>query len=124
MYRYNSTVGYSTREYAVAVHALNNLNQYAASYYHRINENLEASGKAVWSNKDVAMTGVSLEVGAKLRLDPTAFVKGKITNSGLLSASYTQQIRRGVRVNIGAAIDTNRLNENAHKVGLALTFEN
>lgn len=85
---------------------------------------MEASGKAVWSNKDTAMTNVTLEVGAKLRLDSTAFVKGKITNAGLLSTSYTQEIRQGVRINIGAAIDTNRLNENAHKVGLALTFEN
>lgn len=122
MSRYNATLGFSARDYAVAIHALNNLDQYAASYYHRVSENLEASGKASWTNKGV--NAVALEVGAKLHLDPTAFVKGKITNLGVVGVSYTQLLRPGVKVNIGAAVDTSRLNENAHRLGLALTFEN
>jgi voltage-dependent anion channel protein 2 len=83
---------------------------------------LETSGKVNWSNKGTH--AVALEVGAKLRLDNTAFVKGKITNVGLLHCSYTQLIRPGVKINIGAAVDTSRLDENAHKMGIALTFEN
>ena len=83
---------------------------------------MEASGKANWSSKGANVVG--LEVGAKLLLDPTSFVKGKITNLGLVGASFTQLIRPGVKINIGAAIDTSRLNENAHKLGIALTFEN
>lgn len=83
---------------------------------------MEASGKANWSNKGSNL--VTLEVGAKLHLDPTAFVKGKITNNGVVGASYTQIVRPGVKVNIGAAVDTGRLNENAHKVGIAVAFEN
>lgn len=106
----------------MAIHAVNNLNNYSASYYHRVSHTLEASGKANWSNKGSNL--VALEVGAKLHLDPTAFVKGKITNNGVVGASYTQIVRPGVKVNIGAAVDTSRLNENAHKVGVALTFEN
>lgn len=87
-----------------------------------MSENLEASGKASWSNKGV--NAVALEVGAKLHLDSTAFVKGKITNVGVVGVSYTQLLRPGVKVNIGAAVDTSRLHENAHRLGLALTFEN
>ncbi|GAN09528.1 voltage-dependent ion-selective channel [Mucor ambiguus] len=121
--RYHGAIGYSTREYAIAVHATNNMSQYTASYYHRVNPDLEASGKAIWSNK-ASINGVALEVGAKLRLDSTSFVKGKITNSGVVGASFTQLVRPGVKINIGAAVDTNRLNENAHKLGVALTFEN
>jgi voltage-dependent anion channel protein 2 len=98
------------------------LSHYTASYYHRVSESLEASGKASWSDKGTH--NVALEVGAKLKLDSTAFVKGKITNIGLVGVSYTQLVRPGVKANIGAAIDTSRLNENAHKVGVALTFEN
>ncbi|GAA5817101.1 hypothetical protein MFLAVUS_010641 [Mucor flavus] len=120
--RYSTAVGYSAREYAIALHATNNLENYAASYYHRVSDVLEASGKASWSNK--VSSAVALEVGAKLILDNTAFVKGKITNAGVAGVSYTQLLRPGVKVNIGAAVDINRLNENAHKVGLALTFEN
>jgi hypothetical protein len=38
--------------------------------------------------------------------------------------SYTQALRPGVKVNLGASVDTTRLNENAHKLGLSFTLEN
>ncbi|CDH50053.1 voltage-dependent ion-selective channel [Lichtheimia corymbifera JMRC:FSU:9682] len=120
--RYNAALGYSAGEYAVAVHALNNLNNYAVSYYHKVNPDLEASGKA--SCDASGSNAVALEVGAKLKLDSSAFVKGKISNSGVLGVAYTQLLRPGVKVNLGASIDTSRLNENAHKLGLSLTLEN
>ncbi|OBZ89683.1 Mitochondrial outer membrane protein porin [Choanephora cucurbitarum] len=120
--RYSAAIGYSTFNYAVALQATNNCNDYAASYYHRISSELEASGKATWRNKD-GMNAVALEVGFKRQLDPTASIKGKITNTGLVSASYTQLIRQGVKVNVGAFVDSTRLDQNVHKLGLALTFE-
>lgn len=106
----------------MSVHAANNLSFYTASYYHRVNSNLEASGKAAWSTQKE--NAVALEVGAKLFLDNSAFVKGKINNAGIVGVSYTQMLRPGVKVNIGAAVDSSRLNENAHKLGLAFTFNN
>ncbi|KAI8381543.1 eukaryotic porin/Tom40 [Radiomyces spectabilis] len=120
--RYNAAIGYSAREYGVAIHATNNLSHYAASYYHRVNSDLEASGKAAWDSN--GSNAVALEVGAKLQLDPSAFVKGKISNSGVLGVAYTQALRPGVKINLGASIDTTRLNENAHKLGLSFTLEN
>lgn len=41
-----------------------------------------------------------------------------------LCISYTQALRPGVKVNLGASVDTTRLNENAHKLGLSFTLEN
>ncbi|CAO3647721.1 unnamed protein product [Cunninghamella blakesleeana] len=120
--RYNTAIGYTTPEYAVALHATNNLNVFSASYYHRVSSDLEASGKASWDSK--GSNAVALEVGGKLKLDSSAFVKGKISNSGVLGVAYTQALRPGVKVNLGAAIDTTRLNENAHKIGLSFTLEN
>ncbi|KAI8884952.1 hypothetical protein K501DRAFT_284539 [Backusella circina FSU 941] len=120
--RYNAAVGYTAAEYGVAVHATNNLSHYAASYYHRVNSDLEASGKASWDSKGA--NAVALEVGAKLKLDSSAFVKTKISNSGVLGLAYTQSLRPGVKVNLGASVDTTRLNENAHKLGLSFTLEN
>ncbi|KAI8093611.1 eukaryotic porin/Tom40 [Halteromyces radiatus] len=120
--RYNAAAGFNTAEYSVALHATNNLNTFAASYYHRVTSDLEASGKAAWDSKGT--NAVALEVGAKLKLDSSAFVKGKISNSGVLGVAYTQSLRPGVKVNLGAAIDTTRLNENAHKVGVSFTLEN
>ncbi|KAI7878500.1 hypothetical protein K492DRAFT_164826 [Lichtheimia hyalospora FSU 10163] len=120
--RYNAAVGYSAAEYAVAVHATNNLSNFAASYYHKVKSDIEVSGKASWDAK--ANGPVALEVGAKRTLDKTTFVKGKISNSGVVGVAYTQALRPGVKVNVGASIDTSRLNENAHKLGLSLTLEN
>ncbi|KAI8074235.1 eukaryotic porin/Tom40 [Gilbertella persicaria] len=120
--RYTAAVGFSTRDYAIALHATNNLTYYTASYYHRISAELEASGKASWSNKDT-MHAVALEVGFKRQLDPTASVKAKLTNTGIVTFGYTQLVRPGVKVNMGASVDSTRLDQNAHKLGLALTFE-
>ncbi|KAI7864691.1 eukaryotic porin/Tom40 [Spinellus fusiger] len=120
--RYNAALGYSAKEYGVAVHATNNLSHFAASYYHKVNKDLEASGKASWAT--AGNQTVALEVGAKLNLDSSAFVKAKIANSGVLGIAYTQTLRPGVKVNLGASVDTSRFNENAHKLGLAFTFEN
>ncbi|KAI8330489.1 eukaryotic porin/Tom40 [Chlamydoabsidia padenii] len=120
--RYNAAAGYNTAEYSVALLATNNLNNFAASYYHRVNSDLEASGKAAWDAK--GSNAVALEVGAKLKLDNSTFVKSKISNSGVLGLAYTQALRPGVKVNLGAAIDTTRLNENAHKIGVSFTLEN
>ncbi|ORZ11467.1 eukaryotic porin/Tom40 [Absidia repens] len=122
IHRYHAAAGYNANDYAVAVHALNNMNIMTAAYYHRVTADLEASGKATWAGEGA--TAVDIQVGAKLRLDESAFVKSRISNSGVLAVAYTQSIRPGVKVNLGASIDTSRLNENAHKLGLAFTLEN
>jgi len=48
----------------VTVHGLNNLNTFAASYYHRVSPDVEAGAKAVYDTKSTT-SGVSLEVGTK-----------------------------------------------------------
>ncbi|KAG1449889.1 hypothetical protein G6F46_011684 [Rhizopus delemar] len=118
---YNAAIGYSARQYAVALHATNSLSRYTASYYQRLDESLEATAKADWDKKT---NTIGLEAGAKMVLDSTSFVKGKVTNTGIVGISYTQLIRPGIKANLGFAADSAHLNENAYKVGLTLTFEN
>ena len=62
--KYAAAVGFSAPEYAVAVHGLGNLSTFAASYYHRVNPDVEAGAKATWDTKASA-SAVSLEVAAK-----------------------------------------------------------
>lgn len=71
--RYAAAVGYSVPEYTAAVTASNNLNVFSASYYHRVNAQVEAGAKATWDAKGT--NAVGLEVGSKYKLDPLAFVK-------------------------------------------------
>ncbi|KAI0696284.1 eukaryotic porin/Tom40 [Cytidiella melzeri] len=125
--RYAAAAGFSAPEYAVTLQALNNLNTFTASYYHRVSTDVEAGAKAVYDTKATTQ-GVHLEVGVKSYLDSAAFVKAKINNIGVLGLGYTQALRPGVRASFGLALDTNRLNEAvpsgpAHKFGASITFE-
>jgi voltage-dependent anion channel protein 2 len=125
--RYAAAIGYNAPEYAVTVHGLNNLNTFAASYYHRVNADVEAGAKAVYDTKST-QGGVAIEVGTKAYLDNSAFVKAKINNLGVVALGYTQSLRPGVKASFGLALDTKKLNEvnpagPSHKVGLHLVFD-
>ena len=71
--RYSAAVGYVAPQYAAAITATNNLNIFSASYYHKVNSEVEAGAKATWDSK--AGNNVGLEVASKYRLDPTSFAK-------------------------------------------------
>ena len=83
--KYAAAIGYSAPEYAVTLHGLGNLTTFAASYYHRVNPDVEACAKAVYDTRASPKGNVALEVGAKVYLDSAAFFKAKINNSGILA---------------------------------------
>jgi len=114
--KYSAAVGYSIPEYTAAITATNSLNVFAASYYHRVNAQVEAGAKATWDAKSGSTSGVGLEIASKYKLDSNAFVKAKINNQGVAALAYSQLFRPGVTVGFGASIDTQRLAEPAHKV--------
>jgi len=126
--RYATALGYSAPDYAITLHGLSNLRLFSASYYHRVNADVEAGAKAVY-NSAAASHGVNLEVGTKVYLDKAAFVKAKIGSTGILGLSYTQTLRPGVKAAFGVAIDTQKLSDptiggSPHRVGAQFTFEN
>jgi len=128
--RFGAAAGYTAPEYSVALHAHNSFKVFSASYYHRINADLEAGGKAVWDSakhagaaEKGAKAPVALEVGAKLYLDRDAFVKAKVNNAGVLGLGYTQALRKGVKVSVAGLFDTTKLDQAAHKLGLSFVFE-
>lgn len=71
--RYSAAVGYSMPTYSAAITATNNLSVFSASYYHKVNSEVEAGAKATWDSK--GNNNVGLEVASKYRLDPTSFAK-------------------------------------------------
>ncbi|KAI9141731.1 eukaryotic porin/Tom40 [Paraphysoderma sedebokerense] len=119
--KYNFALGYNASDFSVAFTAANKLSVFSGSYFHRVNKDVEAGAKATWDRK--AGPNVSLELGTKYYLDRDAFVKSKIDNNGKLGLGYTQVLRPGVKMSVGAVVDTARLGENAHKVGLSLVLE-
>ncbi|CAG7853064.1 Mitochondrial outer membrane protein porin [Serendipita indica DSM 11827] len=126
--RYATALGYTAPDYAVTVHGLSNMRLFSASYYHRVNADVEAGAKAVY-NSASSSNAMNLEVGTKVYLDKAAFVKAKIASTGALALSYTQTLRPGVKAAFGVAIDTHKLQDptiggSPHRVGAQFTFEN
>ncbi|KAI0506276.1 eukaryotic porin/Tom40 [Xylaria bambusicola] len=118
---YSAAVGYVAPQYSAAITATDNLSVFAASYYHKVNSQVEASAKAVWNSKSGNTVG--LEVASKYRLDPLSFAKAKINDRGVAAVSYNVLLRPGVTVGIGASFDTQKIDQATHKVGTSFTFE-
>jgi len=119
--RYSAAVGYTVPQYSAAITATNNLSVFAASYYHRVNSEVEAGAKATWDSK--AGDKVGLEVASKWHLDPTSFVKAKVNDRGIAAFAYNIILRPGATLGLGLSLDTQNLNEAAHKVGASFTFD-
>ncbi|KAK4121347.1 hypothetical protein N657DRAFT_648172 [Parathielavia appendiculata] len=118
---YSAAVGYQAPTYSAAITATDNLSVFAASYYHKVNSQVEAGSKATWNSKSGNTVG--LEVAAKYRLDPVSFVKAKINDRGVAAVAYNVLLREGVTLGVGASFDTQKLDQATHKVGTSFTFE-
>jgi voltage-dependent anion channel protein 2 len=73
---YSAAIGYAAPQYSAAITSANNLSIFSASYYHKVNSQVEAGAKATWDSKSSNQVG--LEVASKYRLDPVSFAKVRI----------------------------------------------
>ncbi|WDK20031.1 mitochondrial outer membrane protein porin [Colletotrichum graminicola] len=118
---YAAAVGYQAPTYSAAITASDNLSLFAASYYHKVNSQVEAGAKATWNSK--AGNNVGLEVASKYRIDPVSFAKFKVNNNGVAALGYNVLLREGVTLGLGASFDTQKLDQATHKLGASFTFE-
>lgn len=118
--KYSVGVGYGTFNYALAATASQNLLLFNAAYFHKVSPFVEVGAKTTWDS--VKSNAVNVEFATKYALDPSAFVKAKIADSGLTALSYSQELRPGVRLGLGASFDALKLAEPVHKLGFSLSF--
>lgn len=118
--KYSVGVGYGTFNYALAATATSNLSVFHAAYYHKVSPFVEVGAKTTWDS--IKSNAVNVEFATKYILDSTSFVKAKIADSGLTAVSYSQQLRKGVTLGLGASFDALKLAEPVHKLGVSLTF--
>jgi voltage-dependent anion channel protein 2 len=119
--RYSLAVGYTQPQYTASIIAASNLSVFSASYYHKVNSQVEAGAKAIWDSK--SGNNVGLEVTSKYRLDPLSFAKAKINDRGVAAVSYNVLMRPGVTLGLGASFDTQKLDQATHKVGVSFEFD-
>ncbi|KAK9375932.1 eukaryotic porin/Tom40 [Lipomyces chichibuensis] len=118
---YAAGLGYGAGNFAVALTAVNKLSIISAAYYTKATPAVEVGAKATLDTKSTSQ--VNVELGAKYTIDATTSAKVKISNTGLVSLGYLQTIHPGVKLGLGAAVDTQRLAEPAHKLGFSFSFE-
>lgn len=118
--KYNVGLGYSNPLYSIGLTATSNLSVFSASYYHKISPLVEAGAKATWDS--VKSSNVNVEFATKYKLDSSSFLKAKISDSGLTALSYSQVLRPGVTLGLGASFDALKLSEPVHKLGFSLSF--
>ncbi|GMG21551.1 unnamed protein product [Ambrosiozyma monospora] len=119
---YSAAIGYKAPSYAVSLVANSNLSLFSAGYFHKVSPAIEVGARGTFDSKSTGGNPVGIEVASKYTLDSSAFVKAKLTDSGILALSYQQQLRPGVKLGLGGAFDTLKLGESAHKLGLSLSF--
>ncbi|KAG7106049.1 Mitochondrial outer membrane protein porin like [Verticillium longisporum] len=118
---YSAAVGFTAPAYTAAITATDNLSIFAASYYHKVNSQVEAGAKATWNSK--TGNNVGLEVASKYRIDPVSFAKVKVNDRGVAALAYNVLLRPGVTLGLGASFDTQKLDQATHKLGASFTFE-
>ncbi|KAF1347850.1 eukaryotic porin/Tom40 [Delphinella strobiligena] len=119
--RYSAGAGYQHPTFTASVLAQQNLSVIAASYYQKVNSNVEAGAKATYDLQ--GGKNVALEVASKYKLDPVSFAKAKINDRGIAALAYNTKLNRGTTLGLGLSLDTAKLNEAGHKIGTSLTFE-
>jgi voltage-dependent anion channel protein 2 len=104
------------------VSSLTGFNVFNAAYYQKFNDQVEVAYRASWNHK---VSSLSMEIGAKYFLatnSTTNFIKTKLDNAGRLGLALATDLRPGVQLNLGASVDTAKLNEDAHKFGVELNY--
>lgn len=119
--RYSTGAGYQHPTFTASVVAMQNLSVVAASYYQKVNANVEAGAKATYDIQ--GGKNVGLELATKYKLDPVSFAKAKINDRGIAALAYNTRLNAGTTFGVGLSLDTAKLNEAGHKIGTSLTFE-
>lgn len=117
--KYSVAIGFDRPREKAVIQALTGFKTFTGLYFQKVNEQLEVACRASWNSK---VSNVSMEVGAKWYMLGGGFLKAKVDNIGRLGLALASDLRPGVQVILGATIDTAKLNENAHKLGLELTY--
>lgn len=118
---YAAAVGYTCPSYNMAVTATDNLSVFGASFYQKVNSQVEGGCKAVWNSKTGSNVGI--EFAGKYRIDPVSFAKVKLNDRGTVALAYNVLLREGVTLGLGTSVDTQKLDQATHKVGASFTFE-
>lgn len=118
----NASVGvaYAANDFTCSL-AYQGLVDFLVSVHQKVNHRLQVGGQFMSSPYRANTTMV---VGARYQLTDESFFKAKVSNQGSLGLAYTHRLPNilgpSASLTLGALIDTRRLNQPNHRLGLTL----
>ena len=91
-----------------------------AGVYNRVDPQLEIGFQ---SNFSTSGGNTLLGLAAKYDLDPTASVKAKLDTVGQIGLSYTQELRRGIKLTLSTLVNGANLSGGGHRYGFGLEVD-
>lgn len=117
--RYNLALGLGASRYTL--HAgTTHFRDFEMGVYNRVDNNLEVGFQ---SNFSTTGGNTLLGIGAKYDLDPTASIKAKVDTVGQLGVSYTQELRKGIKLTLSSLINGQNLSAGGHRYGFGLEVD-
>lgn len=118
--KYNFAVAMTQPDFKMALLVSNKLDTVEYRHYQAVNSQLLAGASAVYSRSKAS---VLLNLAAAYKIDSLSTVKVKVDSNGSGGFGYSQLLRPGVKLGLGAQIDFKNMDKNNHKLGLSLTVD-
>lgn len=119
---YDIAGGYTDKNFSLAFHILNKLSEFSGSYFHKINSTVQVGCKFTWSKK-IADKYTKIEFASKHQLDQFTSVKFRLDTAGQFALGYSQKLRPGTTLTVGALVHATKLESKDHKVGFTLAMD-
>ena len=115
---YSVGVGVASQKASVVVTAYKGFDHFTISLLDT-NKKTQFGYKLDYSAKSGEM---GMQLGIKHILPDFSFIKAKLDNAGKIALSYGTALGQGSTIVLGLAIDSKRLSENAHSVGIQFSM--
>lgn len=115
----NFALGYTTSDFVLHTH-VNDGQEFGASVYQKVNENLETGVQLAWTSGNNA---TNFGLGCVYSIDSDTSLRAKINNASQIGLGISHKLRDGIRLTLSAMVDGRSFNQGGHKLGLGLELE-
>lgn len=129
---YSTGIAMIRPDYKISVKAENGFNSFVATYYQAVSSNMTVGYRATYGRRESeksaaattkSATPMNMEIAIKYMLNSASFIKAKVNQQGGLNLAISSVVSPGLRLVVGALIDTKNLHKDSHKMGLNVVFD-
>jgi len=118
--KYSTAASYTAGNFVVTGSLRDKFHTFGSSFFRKVNDNVSVGGEFLYK---LQSSDTTFNAGGSYKLDKDTIVKGKISNKGIVSLSYIQNLRKNVRAVFSTEVDAFNLSKpDGHKVGFGITL--